>query len=418
MFLPRGNTAVAVRPSQVALPALPPPVVEPPPPMAAPVSANPVQPAMTLPPVARPGESKWAAFEALGLKPPTKLDTKQRTQKAIVNAYRVLGFIVLTLIVLVLVWYIATAAFYFLSDTWIQPMKVSRTDERALALSGQLVEQQNLRDRIVADLAHADRYIAVQQAYQSEFAKAIRADLEGRRVALDKVRELAKGYAGARARVQKSNAAYASASRRQMAQEYAAGLIDRNDMLSGKFQLAQITSSNLSLAERQAEYENRADELETEAQALDAILAEKGDAAFSYDVLKIKQEYEMSRLESAKAIEGREALKSSLERQDAVLASLRQSPWLRALADGANVAFVPYDNLDNVQIGTSIHSCAFEMIVCSEVGKVIEVLPGEVTFKHPHREKILRGQMIVIDVDEAEATEEDVLFLGGAPLLL
>jgi hypothetical protein len=371
------------------------------------------------PPVLVTPQNQWAVFEQLGLGPPKKQTQQQNMQKTLVSAYRLLGFAVLTLIVAVLVGYIATSAFYFVSDSWIQPMKVSRTDERVLALESQLVEQQNIRDRIVADLAHADRYIAVQQAYQGEFAAAIRADLSGRQRSLDRTRALAKEYEGARHRIQKSNRAYASASQKKMAQEYAAGLIDRSDMLAGKFQVAQITSSNLSLAERQAEYEERAAELAAEAEALDAILSENGgESALSYDVLKIKQEYELSRLETTKAIEGRVALQSALERQDAVIAGLEQSPWLRAIADDANVAFVPYENLDNVSVGVGVYGCALEMIWCDRVGKVIEVMPGEVTFKHPHREKILRGQMVVIDLEDGSAAEDDVLFVGGAPLLL
>ena len=398
-----GSSALAASPLPAPLPA--PPLPAPPPPVAAPA-------------VARP-EQQWAIFEQLGLGPPKKAVQQQNLQKTLVSAYRLLGFTILSIIVAVLVGYIATSAFYFVSDSWIQPMKVSRTDERVLALESQLVEQQNVRDRIVADLAHADRYIDVQQTYQAEFAKAIRADLTGREKALDRTRELARQYQGARAKIQRSNKAYASASQKRMAQEYAAGLIDRSDMLSGKFQLAQITSSNLSLAERQAEYEERATELEAEAQALDAILSENGgDSALSYDVLKIKQEYELSRLETTKAIEGRVALQAALERQDAVIEGLRRSPWLRALAEGANVAFVPYENLDNVSVGVGVYGCALEMLWCDRVGKVLEVMPGEVTFKHPHREKILRGQMVVIELSDGSAAEDDVLFVGGAPLLL
>jgi hypothetical protein len=361
--------------------------------------------------------NQWEVFEQLGLGPP-KESAQQQRAKMIVSAYRALGFGILTLIVVILVGYIATSAFYFVSDSWVQPMVVSPTDEKVLALESQVTEQENVRDRILADLNHADRYIAVQQAYQAEFAQAIRADLSGRKAALSRVRKLAKDYAGARGRVQASNQAFASASRKRMTQEYAAGLIDRSDMLSGKFQLAQITSSNLSLAERQAEYETRAADLETEAQALDAILSEKGGtAALSYDVLKIKQEYEMSRLETAKAIESREALKASLTRQDAILADLRGSPWLRAVHAKAHVAFVPYGNLDEVSVGSPVYGCALEMIFCSKVGKVMSILPGEVNFKHPHREKMLRGKMIELELSDQDAAEDDVLFVGGRPLL-
>jgi hypothetical protein len=358
---------------------------------------------------------RWEVFERLGLKAPTS----QQTANFLVSAYRLLGFSILTIIVVVLVGYITTSAFYFVSSSWVQPMVVSPSDEKVLSLESQVAEQENTRDRLEADLAHADRYIAVQQAFQSEFAKAIRADLSGRRAALGRVRELARDYAGARKKIRASNQAYASASQRRMQEELAAGLIDRSDMLSGKYQIAQITGSNLSLAERQVEFESRAQELSTEAAALDAILSKKGgSAALSYDVLRIKQEYEMSRLETAKAIENREALKASLLRQESILEGLRKAPYLRAANNKASVAFVPYDNLDGVTKGEPLYRCALEFVLCREAGKVVEVLPGEVTFKHPHREKIVRGRLVEIDLGKSDAAQEDVLFVGGRPLLI
>ncbi len=364
-------------------------------------------------------DARWAIFTQLGLGPPPIEDGKKKRAKLLVDSYRALGFGILSIIVIVLVGYIATSAFYFVSDSWIQPMKVSKTDEKVLALQAEVATQENARDRIITDLNHADRYIAVQQTFQAQFADAIRADLEGRKNALGRARDMAQEYAGARTRIQKQNAAYASASRKRMAEEYAAGLIDRGEMLSGKQQLASLASSNLSLAERQSEYEARTAELEAEAQALDAILTEKGGAgALSYDVLRIKQEYEMSRLETAKAIENREALRSALTRQDEILGGLHASPYLRAAQEGANVAFVPYGNMDNVKVGSPLYSCMLEMLICSKAGKVSAILPGEVTFKHPHREKVLRGQMIEVQLDDSDAAEEDVLFVGGKPLLL
>jgi hypothetical protein len=370
-------------------------------------------------PVMEP-HKKWAVFEALGLGAPKELP--QRAAKALVTAYRLLGFGILTIIVVVLVGYIINTMFFYMSDSWVVPMAITATDEKVVTLQSQLAEQQNKRDSIADDLTQAERTIAAQQIFQTEFAKAIKSDLEGRKSALGRIRALASAAGATRAQIKNQNSAFASASRRRMADEYAAGLIDRNAMLSGKFQLAQITSSNLTLAERQAEFETRAAELEAQTRSLDAILANvKGsDVALSYEVLRIKQEYEASLLDLAKSIESRDTLKVSLARQDKILTSLKQSSYLRAINDAASVAFVPYSNLKNVEKGTPLYACKVGMVFCYHVGDVLEVLPGEVQFKHPQRDKMLRGQMVELklDVENPGAASDDVLFVGGKPLFI
>jgi hypothetical protein len=361
--------------------------------------------------------SRWAAFEKLGLRAP-KLDPR-KWSKQIVTTYRMLGFSILTIIVIVLIGYIAETTFFYLSDSWVVPLAISPTDDKVVSLQAQLTERQNVRDRTAADLADAERGIVVQQAFQSEFQKAIQSDLDGRKSALDRMHELASAASSTRASIRRSNNAYAEASSRRMAQEYAAGLIDRQSMLSGKFQLAQISTSNLTLAERQAEYETRAADLEAQTRSLEALLANTTvDSPMSYDVLRIKQEYEKSRLETQKAIQLRDALKASLAREDKLVKTLQNTSYLRALSDHAQVAFVPYGNMHTIDKGTSLYACRLGMIFCHKVGEVLEVLPGEVSFKHPKRDKQLRGQMIELKLEDGVAATDDVLFVGGRPLLI
>jgi hypothetical protein len=292
-----------------------------------------------------------------------------------------------------------------------------------VTLQSQLAEQQNTRDRIADELNQAERAIVVQQRFQTEFARAIKSDLDGRKLALERIRALANAAAGTRAAIRGQNSAFAAASRKRMAEEYKAGLIDRNSMLSGNFQLAQITSSNLTLAERQAEFETRAADLEAQTRSLEAILKNaEGTTAntpLSYEVLRIKQEYEASKLDLAKAIETRDTLRGNLGRQDKIVKSLEGSAHLRALRDGATVAFVPYGNLSKVEKGKSLYGCKVGMVICHHVGEILEVLPGEVQFKHPHRDSMLRGQMVELklDAEDGDAAADDVLFVGGKPFL-
>ncbi len=206
-----------------------------------------------------------------------------------------------------------------------------------------------------------------------------------------------------------------------MNEELAAGLIDRQQALAGKYQLAQISSSSLSLAERQAEFEQRAQELAAQTTALDAILADgTSNTALSYDVLQIKRQYETSKLELAKEVQARKSLAASLARQDKIVDAVKHAAYLRAINDHATIAFVPYGNMSNATKGTRLYSCRVAMVVCHAVGTIVDVLPGEVTFKHPRRDKLVRGQMVEmkLDADETSAAEDDVMFVGGAPLLL
>jgi hypothetical protein len=299
------------------------------------------------------------------------------------------------------------------------PTALAPTDEKIVSLQAQLGERQNQRDQTAMVLDQAERAIAVQQAFQAEFARAIKSDLEGRKSALERMHQLAAAAASTRTQIRRSNSAYAVESQRRMAAEWKAGLIDRNAMLSGKFQLAQITSSNLSLVERQAEYETRAAALEAQTRSLEALLANRAtNDSMSYDVLRIKQEYEASRLETQKAIETRDTLKIALARQDTLVASLKQSSYLRAMADGAQVAFVPYGNLKSVGKGTKLYGCKLGMLFCHKVGTVLDVLPGEVQFKHPNRDKMLRGQMVELRLEDTTDATDDVLFAGGRPLFI
>lgn len=407
--------AIAPAPTIVVTPTPPPivgrPVVTPPSPaIAPPVSAPPV-----IAPVPVPGSpSKWAAFDKLGL---DKIEPK-KLSKYVVTMYRLLGFLILTIIVIVLIGYITTTAFFYMSDSWIVPAAVSPTDDKVMALQTQLAERQNHRDQTASELEQAEHTIIVQEAFQRELTRGIKSDLEARRAAFERMHALANAAASTRVQIRRSNTAYASESQRRMSQEFAAGLIDRNAMLVGKFQLAQISSSNLSLVERQSEYETRAADLEAQTRSLEALLADKpsGDA-MTYDVLKIKQEYELSKLETDKAIENRDTLKTSLAREDKLLATLVQSSYLRAMTDHAQVAFVPYDNLHVVKKGSKLFGCKLGMVFCHQVGTVLEILPGEVQFKHPHRDRMLRGQMVELQLEDGADATDEVLFVGGAPLL-
>jgi len=355
---------------------------------------------------------KYAAFEKLGLLP---AKVHGVAQKMVVSTYKLMGFAILTLIVTVLVGYIGSTAFYYFSSSWMTPTVVSGSDDKVVELKTQLAAQQNQRDKIAADINDADRAIVAEKLFQDEFKKAVAQDRASRLQALGRIKELASSASATRNQIKSTNEQYAKMSAEQMQKAYDAHLIDQKSMMGGNFQLAQITSGNLSLAERQADLERQATELSQQTSSLDALLNSK-DSALSYDVLKIKRDYDTSKLALARALEAKTTLTASLVRQDEIIAGLKKSGYLQALNNQATVALVPYGNLENAKPGTELYACRIAMVWCRQVGTVVEVLPGEVTFKHPKRDMMLRGQMVELKLDDPSAGEGDVLFAGSAPL--
>ncbi len=360
------------------------------------------------------GPGKWQQFEELGLAPHP---VTRRAQKLVVSTYRLLGFAILSVIVAVLISYIATTSFYFMNKTWIAPVAISAGDEKVVTLKTQLATQQNERERLIAELDQSERRIKAEQAFQMQFAKAIRADAAGRRQALSRVQALASAAASTRQQITKDTGDYSEAEKSRMDKEYEGGLITRDTMMAGKFQRAQIQSAHLSLAERQAEFDQRASELSSQTASLDALLNNQSvSSALSYDVLKIARDYEQSKLELAKETGNRERLKTAIQRQEQIIAGLSSSAYLRALENGATVALIPYENLPNANKGTPLYACRVNMVWCRKVGEVLDILPGEVQLKHPKRDTMLRGRMIEMKMSEPEAAYKEVLFLGGKPL--
>ena len=167
--------------------------------------------------------------------------------------------------------------------------------------------------------------------------------------------------------------------------------------------------------------------IEREVAADNAFLAEIGttaDKPTTNDAWMLHREVEKAKLDKENAL-GRkvpldqrlESLKLRKADQAALVKRLEASPYLKAVDNKVVLAFVPYQNLRNVKIGTKLYGCAWGLVACSNVGKVTGVLEGEVDNVHPHDESIQRGVMVEIDVSTSAAGER-VLFAGGKPLFL
>jgi hypothetical protein len=182
----------------------------------------------------------------------------------------------------------------------------------------------------------------------------------------------------------------------------------------------------------------RASQLETEKVEITASLAEIDRAVASDEKIitelgtpdskKAADQWvtvEKTRLDRENEIGKRAPLTSRLDglaarikEQGDLVNRLAESPYLRAINRKVVLAFVPYQNLVNVKLGTKLYSCAWGLVFCSRVGRVTATIDGEVQNTHPHDDSIQRGTMVEIELTNPAAEGESVLFAGGKPLWL
>jgi hypothetical protein len=350
------------------------------------------------------------------LKQKKRLDQAQ-LNKWIVSSYKVVGFSILTMIVLALVSYLGANVFYWFSSSWIEPSVISSTDEKVLQMSAKLAELAGARDKVAAELADADRIIIMQNEFLDGARKAIQEELVDRKVELERLVALNRSFNSTRAEVRNNSRAFTGYSRKRIAAEYKSHLIDRESAVSGAMQLSQIAQGNLSMAEKSVELDKRTSALHRETDALASLVSHQPANRHSYEVMRMLQEVRRAEVELAKARDNRGVLAKSLTRYEAMVKAITDSPYLRAVERKETIAFVPYDNLSKVKAGAPLYSCSLGLFFCRRVGQVAAVLTGEMSFKHPLHNTMLRGQSVQVQLDNPHAAERAVLFAGGRPIL-
>jgi len=349
-----------------------------------------------------------------------------KVNKLVVSSYKFMGFAVLGTILLGLASFIATNLFYMLNESWVTPLQLSSTDPRVLQLTAQYSAAKAARDGVATQkleftsrLSDAERIIASEGKFQGAFDEAMKADRSGQ---LDQFRKLINNIQRTRREVSSVNRAYTAMSKDQLQQEYAAGLIDKDAKVKGGYELAEIQGANLGLHEKNVEIDARVTDLQRQVASLQTA-GTHGEGAMSYEILHMKHEYEQSVLASQKATDDASALSKSiamfdktLTDYDAQLARIEKAPYVQAADKSVSTAFVPYDNIGAAQVGDTVYKCAVSFLFCSKIGKIAEVLDGEIIGKHPLHNRDMRGILVRLELTDPKAIEKPVLHLHRAPL--
>lgn len=352
--------------------------------------------------------------------------------KLIVSAYRAVGFVVLTAILLGLVSFLFTRIFYLFNQSWIAPTLLSPTDERIVHLSSEIVHQNTQRDRLLVErtslqvgLSDAQRRAEMGASIREALTRAAFNEAKARRGERRRLHELSGTVDAVRNQVVEATRQFSDVSKKTLDEQLQAGLTTRDRYVSGGLQLGQLAQTNLALAEKASDLAARREQMKREAEALLSATGgeERGAAHLNVDGLRLRQDFVRSALDVAKArdeitayTEALATLDRSIARYDDLLKVLAEDPLLKALHGNATMAFVPYQHLARVRQGAPVFACRFDMLWCHKVGQVDQILPGELSQHSPVEAKNQRGVMLEITlVDGGQAARNQVLFLEHAP---
>jgi len=128
----------------------------------------------------------------------------------------------------------------------------------------------------------------------------------------------------------------------------------------------------------------------------------------------IRVDLEIVHLNSEKRakVAQKRALEQRIAKVDELAAQLKGRPIYKAAEQSLEVAFVPYTQIDGVSKGAAVYSCVWGIFLCKPVGKVSEIVSGEVILPDPWGNQA-RGQYAVLDLVDHDAARAKTLRVRG-----
>lgn len=355
--------------------------------------------------------------------------------RVLVGAYKLLGFVILTIILLGISAFVGIHSLYVVHRAWLTPAVISPTDPAVLDLRARIADEGWKRhkldgERVVieAKLDRARLVAQLEQSFQQGFQSALAGDAVSNRASLTLLAALNQERQNISVELRQIGRALEQSSSEQLERDYDAKLIDKQKLLQGTYQLAQLAQARLDLQEREVELSDKIRRLTRELDAMDAARlgsAEKTGNRMTYEGLLLRREHDRSLAEGVGARGEVQALERSLSDIDSALVyyddlleTLHAAPLLRATEQQLNLAFVPYENQSSLREGDALYGCRAAVLVCRPIGRIKQYLPGEHRQDHPVYGKELRGQLAELELDEPEWAKTNVLHGGRPPLFL
>lgn len=317
----------------------------------------------------------------------------------------------------------ARGVYYAVTDSWMAPITLGPENDQVLQINVKLNEQMVQRDKFKADIQRIDadlggidiaigRFRTIQ-ANTKESLRWTQNTTNAQTAAMnDRVRSLAAQKVLLESMLSRQEVIATNAKKNAEAGLLSRQELDREAQASDQLKLAlaqnmrDSSDSRMQSAQFFATADVLKDAMENRSRIGIGILPEVA-AGQERDA---RMDLELIRLESERRslVTQRTIAADSLERMEDVFKTLRSRPLYRAVEAKTDVAFVPYTQLENMRAGDELVSCKWALFQCRVVGRVAEVLPGEVIAQDPWSD-LARGQYAILDLHDHEAAKEKVL---------
>lgn len=317
--------------------------------------------------------------------------------------------------------YIGQQAYLAVTDSFVAPAILSPDSDMVIASKVKIAELYVARGRVVAeieaidaDIGAGEKAIVRLESLHAKAADALAWTKSATRrqvwVASNDLRTLgeARGVLVQMLAQQQNLTAEAQANLK-------VGLISKVDYAKEVQSLDQM---------RLATLDNDRTQLLTRAQLTEASWAQRSLAtsssapAMPESIMRedqmVRIELEIMRLQADGRTKhaSRAVLKDQLAKMDEVEGQLRARPIFRAVDKSVDVAFVPYSQSDGVAAGATVYDCTWGMFACKPVGRIAEVVPGEVVMPDPWGNQA-RGHFAVLDLSNHAAAKSKILRVRG-----
>ncbi len=336
--------------------------------------------------------------------------------KLVLTLYRVFAIVILYAVLAGILAYAFIMGFYAVNTTWAAPIILSAVDEKSLDFRDKLVtSQQTIEDlkvdsaKLQSGIDEMTKHRAALLALEAPLQSAIAREQQHNQATGPELAALDKQKQADNAKTQAVMAQLAQV-QADIQKDLAAGLITKGDAAT---QLAALNTAQGAATDSKI----------AEVLLTDSVLDKTTSGTNSLDVLEKQAELrsEAAQLDVAINVSQKQMQEEArqIDRLHQAITTAKQSPYYLNATGGQRLffAFVPYDNQATAVAGAPIYDCYLNMIGCRKVGTVTQIFPGEEDAIHPIFKTAIRGFLIQMTLDSAEAAKSKTVFLGRKPLM-